>query len=97
MIEKLAKEDYLLNMSEHRSNYLKESDFLDADIVFYFDNENFYDIKKRFSNQMNKVYFIGCLTKDIATVKDPFNTSYNDYKSVASQISDILDNFIEKK
>ena len=94
MIEKLAKEKYLLNMSEHKSNYLKESDFLEADIVFYFDNENFYDIKQRFSKQISKVYFIGCLTQDIDAIRDPFNTTYNDYKKVAGQISDILDNFV---
>jgi protein-tyrosine-phosphatase/predicted ATP-grasp superfamily ATP-dependent carboligase len=93
MIEKLSKEEYSMNMSDHRSRYLKESDLLEADIVFYFDNENFYDIKKRFPNQINKVYFIGCLTQDIVTVKDPFNGTNNDYKKVASQISSILDNF----
>lgn len=97
MIEQIAKEEYLMEMSEHRSNYLKESDFLEADLVFYFDNENFQEISKRFSNQMDKVFFIGCQTRKLNRIKDPYNGTYNDYKKVTGEISINLDFLIENK
>tara|TARA_B110000238_G_scaffold199479_1_gene246673 strand:+ start:224 stop:1879 length:1656 start_codon:yes stop_codon:yes gene_type:complete len=96
-IEKIAKEQYLMELSDHRSNYLKEIDFLEADIVFYFDNDNFQEISKRFSDKMDKVFFIGCERENVNRIKDPYNGTYNDYKKITGQISSILDLLIENK
>ena len=93
-MEKIAKENYLIDMSNHSSKYLKEKDFLNSETVFYFDNENFHEIKKRFPNYMNKVFFIGCQTRYLNTIKDPFGALYNDYRKVADKVSIILDNLI---
>lgn len=97
IIENIAKDNYFIDMSKHRSKYLKEKDFLNSDVIFYFDNENFLEIKKRFPNNMNKLFFIGCQTKDINTIKDPFNSALNDYNKVAYEISGILDDLIDNK
>ena len=96
IIENIAKDNYFIDMSKHRSKYLKEKDFLNSDVVFYFDNENFLEIKKRFPNNLNKLFFIGCQTKDINTIKERKKEIETDIAKLNNELKELEESKNEK-
>ena len=95
-IENIAKSNFSIDMSGHRSTYLLARDFLDSDIVFCFDHKNYHKIGKRFKKQMNKVYFLGANHIKNGQIEDPHNGQIEDYINISNQVAMILDSLSDR-
>ena len=84
-------------MTGHRSTYLSARDFLDSDVVFCFDHQNYHKISKRFKKQMDKVYFLGAKHVKNGQIEDPHKREIDDYINVSNQVAMILDSLSDSK
>lgn len=85
--------DNNVNFDRHYASRITYQDYLDADYIFYMDDENKYSLIRMFG-ESNKILPIYNYSKDIIEIEDPWYTGRYllVYKQIEQCIKDIINN-----
>ena len=78
---------------KHHAKRIDYEDYINADYIFYMDDENFYTLNRMFPNS-NKIFPIYRYTPSINEIEDPWYTGRFDLvvTQITTCIKDILNN-----
>lgn len=92
---KIAKENKI-DLANHKSQRVNRAIMEDSDIVFIFDDNNYFQICLEFPEYIDKVYFVGDVI-GCRQIEDPDNLSDEKYREVYSKIRQSIDKLIKSK
>lgn len=85
---------FSIDLSNHRSSVIDTESVINADLIFYFDEENRIQLYNMFAFYRDKMYPISLLSVDLpVTIEDPIDENEREFHNTYQNIYDLINNY----
>ncbi|HHY79002.1 MAG TPA: ribose 5-phosphate isomerase B [Thermoanaerobacter sp.] len=92
----VLKQDYNIDISNHRSKSLRRQDLEEADLILAMSNSHKQSILSKYPEYSNKVFTIKEFVGLEGEVKDPYGMPIEVYRETARELEDLISKIITK-
>jgi len=88
-----AAKEFQIDLTNHRSCMVKQSDIVQSDVVFLMDFRNVYYLLSKYNTDLNKVYLLGEYNNQVESnlISDPHGCTVDTFKRVYLEITQAID------